>query len=236
MGKIIKKIFSLPLKLLIWISHNTSETCLISLYIVSVIPLLTNSHGVKFYSFLGGYCTFASCLFLRWQYKDRGKDEPTRLFNILGVGMILLGMLGLLITGYYEGNDTIKNRFHIFLLTYFGGFLGFIFGCLVFLRNKYKDNRLVNKTNTFAPIPNIRKLDWIDINKEQPDKGKEVIALNEDGIFFIGEIIFRSYNSREGKYECVNGEDGINNVILWIYLEDLKLSLPNKVIEKIKEK
>ncbi|HWY11334.1 MAG TPA: hypothetical protein VN026_08415 [Bacteroidia bacterium] len=232
--KTIKNILFLPIKLAGWISNNTSDTCLICLYIVSVIPLLTNLYGVKFYSFLGGYCAFGSCLFLRLEYKDKKKEEPSKLFNILGIGMLILGAWGLLTLGYYKGNETILNRFHIFLLTYFGGLLGFVFGCFVFLQNKSKDNYITNKTHDKTTL--IHKLNWIDINKKQPDKGREVVSVNEDGIFFIGEVIYKSYGNREGKYECVNGEDGVNNVILWIYLEDLKLSLPNDIIEKIKAK
>ena len=112
-----------------WINGHAPEVCLFGVFVVSLLPFVLHGHGWKFYTFLGGWCSFF-CMFFVWL--DR-KDEP-RGSVILSIQLIIILILFFIALFFVEGKkDTDSNTvIELFLWTYFGSVMGIIFGGLVF--------------------------------------------------------------------------------------------------------
>ena len=127
MNKTTEKILLSPINLLAWMSHNPAEVFIIAVYICS---LLTFFIDIKSPTMIGWMCAFCSMIML-YIVKRREKKEASKLYNIFGLIILIVGVIALFVIGNKQYKD-YYSPMEKFLCVYMGAFGGMILGGFMF--------------------------------------------------------------------------------------------------------
>lgn len=211
-----------------WFNKHVTEICLVFVFLTSVHPLYTCNHGHNYYTFIGLLLTFMSTIFTRWHVKDGIKES--NFYNILCITIMALGVVSVfIISGKLEKSQ--YSDFELFMTTYFGALLGLVSGTFIndLLNNNKKEKELIKQQ-----VQNLNKskvkLNWIPVNKKLPSQNKEVLCKNAKGAYFVGYLTCENIGHKI-IYQCNSGDEGMNDVILWIELSEIEKTVPEELIK-----
>ena len=218
--------------LIVWLIKNCTSICLVFVVLTSVHPFYTCNHGHNYYTFIALLLTFISTIFTRWHVKDGIKE--TKFYHILCIIIMALGVTSLFfISGKKETSP--YTDFELFMTTYFGATLGLVFGTLVndLINGERKSREIRNSevTNSLKKISSL-KLNWIDVATEMPIKEVEVLCRGENGGYFVGIITKKDYGNGKYVYESNSGDEGMNHVVCWIYLDEIEKTINEEILKK----
>lgn len=104
---------------------HMSETCLILLFICSLLPLVIDRH-VDTFLLLGGLLGFTSTKMVVHFDKPNKADTASLLYQFLAVIIVFIGALGgILVFNNHVGS---YNNLQLFVSTYSGGLVGLMIG------------------------------------------------------------------------------------------------------------
>jgi len=137
MNKTTEKILMSPVNLLVWMSHNPAEAFIMGVFICSPLTFFID---IKSPAMLGGFCAFGSVVMV-FIVKRREKKEASKLYNILGLIILITGVTSFLLLQDKKGDD-IFSPLENFLSVYAGGVGGLMIGGFIFgMIEKEKENR-----------------------------------------------------------------------------------------------
>lgn len=212
---------------IIWLIKNSTSLCLVLVVLTSIHPFVSSNRGHNYYTALGIFFTFVSTIFARWHVKD-GIKEST-FYNILSIVIMALGVTAIFfISGKKE--TTPYTDFELFITTYFGALLGLVFGTLAndLINGERKERELRNRDLVKDVYQ--KKLNWIDVTKQMPKEDIEVLCRSESGGYFVGIIRKMEYHDKI-IYECNSGDDGMNHVVCWIYLDEIEATIKEELLK-----
>lgn len=134
-----------PLNLLVWMSHNPAEVFIIGVYFCSLIAFFVD---IKSPIMIGGLCSFSSMIMLHIVKRKESK-EASKLYNILGLIILTVGVIALFIIGnkQYKDYSLIEKVLSVYIGA-LGGIIigGFFFGIIENERNQKKlEKKIENK-------------------------------------------------------------------------------------------
>lgn len=221
----MKKLISI----LIWISSNCAEIVLAVVFAISVMPFFVNNHGHNYYTFLGGWLSFCSTLFFRFQKKKSSKESAP--YSIMGIIILALGVTSVFLIGSKKGNDPYTN-FDLFITTYLGAMSGMIIATFL---NDLLDSSKKEKELLKQQVQNLNKtkvkLNWIPVTKKLPYEDKEVLCKNSKGAYFVGYLTSENVGHKI-IYQCNSGDEGMNDVVCWIELSEIDKTVPDELLIK----
>lgn len=127
MNKTTEKILMSPVNLLVWMSHNTAEVCLMGVFICSILTFFIH---IESPAMIGGYCSFSSVVMV-YIIKRKESKEASTLYNILGLIVLITGVASFLFLQDKKADD-VYSPLENFLCTYAGGIGGLMVGAFLF--------------------------------------------------------------------------------------------------------
>lgn len=219
--------------MIVWFIKNCTSICLVFVVLTSIHPFYTCNHGHNYYTFIGLLLTFMSTIFTRWHIKDGIKQ--TKFYHILSIIIMALGVTSLFFISEKK-ETTPYTDFELFMTTYFGATLGLVFGTMTNdlingeRKNKDRNSQITNQLKKISSL----KLNWIDVTKQMPTHNIEVLCRGENGGYFVGVITKKDYGKGNDKYvyEANSGDEGMNHVVCWIYLDEIEKTINEEILKK----
>lgn len=123
MKKTITKVLLSPINALVWIGNNPAETMLLSIFGFSFLPFFIHVGSPAMY---GGTIGFLACIGEKYIFKY---EKTTRLFNILILIILAIGIIGILTDGLEIYNSIVPLQ--KYRATYLGAFWGIMLSYLI---------------------------------------------------------------------------------------------------------
>jgi hypothetical protein len=200
MNKTTEKILMSPINLFAWISHNTAETCMMGVFLCSILPFFME---VKSPTFAGGVCAFVSMVMLYIIARVENK-QASKLQNILMLTIMILGMVSFFMLSDKKTDDTY-SEFEKCLCVYGGAFGGLLIGTVLFgMIEKHREDRKAERE-----MDNRRAI--IRTSVPATCKSDKVAIRNSEGDKIIGYIDKEEYNDFINKHTTISSEQGKEN-------------------------
>lgn len=120
----MKKILSFPIKTIVWIGHNPSETILLSIFVLAILPFFMN---VGSPALVGGFASLCSCISEKYMSKYK---KSTKTYNILSIIILILGTTAIFIVGGKDYKSVWSPTDNMWS-TYMGAFWGMMSAHLI---------------------------------------------------------------------------------------------------------